>query len=145
MLRRLGIVIVVVVVIALLLVVIGNVATAHTNPPVTTTIQWDSPETEALLRAACFDCHSNETVWPWYSYVAPMSFLVAHDVEEGRSKLNFSTGHGELEGGEMAEQIEGGAMPLRIYLPLHPEANLSDTQKAQLMQGLQATFGGERD
>ncbi|MCA9908614.1 MAG: heme-binding domain-containing protein [Anaerolineae bacterium] len=139
--RRLGIAIVVVVVIALLMVLIGNVATAHTNPPVTYTIQWDSPETEALARAACFDCHSNETVWPWYSYVAPMSILVAHDVEEGREKMNFSTGHGELEGREMAEQIERGAMPLGIYLPLHPEANLSDAQKAQLIQGLRATFG----
>jgi hypothetical protein len=128
---------------SLLMVLIGTVAVAHDNPPVTHTIQWDSPQTEALARRACFDCHSHETVWPWYSYVAPVAFLVAHDVDEGREEMNFSTGY-KLNGGEMAEQIEDGEMPPRIYLPPHPEANLTAQEKETLIAGLIATFGGER-
>lgn len=124
------------------LVIVGNVATAHTNPPVTHAIAWDSSQTEQLTRAACFDCHSNETVWPWYSYIAPMSFLVARDTEEGRDAMNFSTGQG-LEGGEMIEQIRQGEMPPAVYLPLHPAGNLSAEQKDVLIAGLRATFGGE--
>ena len=63
----------------------------RTNPPVTTQIQWDSPQTEALARRACLDCHSNETTWPWYSYVAPSSWLIYYDVLRGRSEWNIST------------------------------------------------------
>jgi hypothetical protein len=127
-------------IIGVLLVAVGTFAVARTNPPVTTTIQWDSPETEQLARAACFDCHSNETVWPWYSYIAPMAFLVANHVEEGRDKLNFSTDT-RFETREMRQEIERGNMPLPQYVPLHPEAQLSDEQKQQLIAGLQATFG----
>jgi hypothetical protein len=61
------------------------------NPAVTTPIKWDSPQTQALAQRACMDCHSNETVWPWYSYVAPASWLVYYDVLRGRSEMNFST------------------------------------------------------
>ncbi len=127
-----------------LLVVIGNAAVVRTNPPVTYTITWDSPETEALARAACFDCHSHETRWPWYAHIAPAAFLIVQDVNEGRKAMNFSTGH-KLEGDEMVEQIESGRMPKPIYLPLHPEANLSAEQKSRLMAGLLATFGQEKD
>lgn len=128
------------VVVAVVLVLVGNFAITRTNPPVTHTVQWDSPRTEALARAACFDCHSNETRWPWYAYVAPMAQLVVHDVQEGRENMNFSTGR-ELEGDEMIENIESGEMPLPIYVPLHPEANLSAEDKATLIEGLRATFG----
>jgi hypothetical protein len=124
------------------LVLVGNVAVAHTNPPVSYQIQWDSPQTEQLARRACFDCHSNETSYPWYSYVAPMSFLVMNDVNKGREAMNFSTGL-ELEGGDMADEIREGAMPPPIYLPLHPEANLTAAEREQLIAGLIATFGGE--
>lgn len=113
---------------------------APDNPAVTYTIQWDSPETEQLARAVCFDCHSNETRYPWYSSVAPMSWLVNKDINEGRREMNFSTGR-ELEGDEMVEQIERGEMPLPIYLPLHADANLTDAQKQRLMDGFIATFG----
>lgn len=129
-------------VVGVLLVAVGTFAVARTNPPVTTTIEWDSPETEALVRRACFDCHSNETVWPWYSYIAPMAFLVAHDVEEGRENLNFSTDT-RFETREMRQEIERGNMPLPVYLPLHPEAQLTDAEKQQLIAGLQATFGND--
>lgn len=128
-------------VIGVLMVAVGTFAVARTNPPVTTTIEWDSPETEALVRRACFDCHSNETVWPWYSYIAPMAFLVSHDVEEGRDHLNFSTDT-RFEARDMRQEIERGNMPLPVYLPLHPEAQLTDAEKQQLIAGLQATFGG---
>ena len=110
------------------------------NPPVTYTINWDSAQTEQLARAACFDCHSNETHNMWYSGIAPVSWLVNKDVNEGRKKLNFSTG-GHVEGDEMIEQIQRGKMPPAVYLPMHPEANLTTAQKQQLIDGLQATFG----
>lgn len=116
---------------------------ARTNPPVTYQIQWNSSETEALIRTTCYDCHSNETVWPWYSYVAPVSWLVARDVNEGRDALNYSTGEGELEGEDMIDEIRDGDMPPANYLLMHPEANLTTEQRAQLIAGIEATFGGE--
>ncbi len=130
--------IVILVVIFGLLMLVGNLQ-PHTNPPVTYSITWDSPQSEVLARRACFDCHSNETVWPWYAFVAPASFLVIHDVEEGRGEVNFSTGF-RLNAREMVSQIQRGNMPPKIYLPLHPAASLSDAEKQQLIAGLQATF-----
>lgn len=124
-----------------LMVVIGNVAAERTNPPVTHSINWDSLETERLARTACFDCHSNETRWPWYAHIAPMSFLVGNDVADARREMNFSTGY-NLDAEKMVEMIEDGKMPLGNYLLMHPEANLSAEQKAQLIAGLQATFAG---
>jgi hypothetical protein len=76
--------------IVLLLVVIQFVPVDRSNPPVTSEVPA-SPEARAVLRRACYDCHSNETVWPWYSKVAPVSWLVARDVHKGREELNFST------------------------------------------------------
>ena len=110
------------------------------NPPVTATIAWDSPQTEKLARSACFDCHSNETRYPWYSNIAPVSWLVNNDINEGRRKMNFSTGS-HMFTDEMENQIEKGLMPKPVYLPLHPEANLTVEQKKQLIDGLIATFG----
>ncbi len=116
----------------------------HSNPPVKNEPVWDSPETRDLAQRACFDCHSNETIWPWYSNVAPISWLVQHDTEEGREELNFSewgtSGEGE-EGQEMVEEIKEGEMPLRIYLITHPEARLTQAEKEQLIDGLLATGG----
>lgn len=133
------------IVILVLLVLIGNVATAHTNPDVTYMVQWDSPDTEALAQRACYACHSNETQWPWYSYIAPASFLVARDVKNGREAMNYSTGSGELETGEMVEEIREGEMPPRLFTVLHPEAVLTADEKAQLIDGLQKTFGAGRE
>lgn len=140
--RAIWVIVAAVLVVIAVLVLVGAVAVARDNPPVTTTIQWDSPETEQLMRAACMDCHSNETVWPWYSYVAPMAFLVAKDVNEGRDALNLSTAR-RVEADEMVEKIQDGEMPPPIYLPLHPEANLTAEQKDALIAGIWATFGGE--
>lgn len=109
------------------------------NPPVTHMINWDSAETERLWTTACADCHSNETVYPWYSYVAPVGWLVAHDVQEGRDELNVSTNN-RIDVGEMVEDIREGEMPLPVYTITHGDAVLSDTQKDTLISGLRATF-----
>jgi len=111
------------------------------NPPVGQQFQWDSPQTEQLARSACYDCHSNETVYPWYSHIAPVSWLVYDDVNVARDSLNFSTWtKQEIDVDDIIDQIQQGAMPKPIYLPLHPEAQLTAEQKAQLIAGLQATF-----
>jgi hypothetical protein len=114
----------------------------HSNPPVTMEPQWDSPETRTLASRACFDCHSNETDWPWYSYVAPVSWLIQRDVEEGRGRLNFSEwGSGRFdEPWEIVEAFSEGYMPPSKYLAMHPEARFSDAERQALIQGFQKTF-----
>jgi hypothetical protein len=116
----------------------------RTNPPVLSEPNWDSPQTRELAQRACFDCHSNETVWPWYSYVAPVSWTVARDVQVGRQVINFSDwAHVRGEGrsaGEMAEVISGGWMPPAKYLQAHPDAQLTQAEKDALIQGLRATL-----
>ena len=108
-----------------------------TNPAVVSEPKWDSPQTRALVKRACFDCHSNETVWPWYSYVAPISWLVYNDTMEGRSRMNFSDWNSRHPGaGEITEVIQEGEMPPAIYLPMHPTARLSDAEKQQLITGI---------
>jgi hypothetical protein len=114
----------------------------HTNPPVLQEPQWDSPQTRLLVQRACFDCHSNETVWPWYSNIAPVSWLVQRDTQEGREKLNFSEwGRGEQETDEIFEVVKEGEMPLPVYLITHPEARLNAQEEQALLEGLLATFG----
>jgi mono/diheme cytochrome c family protein len=111
----------------------------HSNPKGGRPIAWDSPRTKKLMTGACMDCHSNDTQWPWYSNVAPSSWLVQHDVEDGRSRLNLSTGQGEV--GEMTEAIREGDMPPWQYKVVHSGARLSDREKQDLIHGIQATFG----
>ena len=117
----------------------------HHNPPVVLEPSWDAPRTRALAKDACFDCHSNETTWPWYANFAPVSWLVQYDVMEGRRHLNFSDWRrGERKGEkvkELREVLSEGEMPPLPFLLLHPEARLSDAQKQQLLDGLTATFG----
>jgi hypothetical protein len=109
----------------------------HTNPPVVQEPNWDA-QTRAIAKRACFDCHSNETVWTWYSNIAPVSWLVQRNVDKGRDELNFSEWEtGEDEAEDIAEVIQEGEMPLPIYLIMHPEARLSEAEKAQLINGLQ--------
>lgn len=116
----------------------------HANPEVVSEPSWDRPETRELFFRACRDCHSNETVWPWYSSVAPVSWLVQHDVDEGRSHFNVSEwGRGEQHGDEAAEELREGNMPPWFYLPAHREARLSETEREALIAGLVATFGDD--
>ncbi|MCS7067598.1 MAG: heme-binding domain-containing protein [Meiothermus sp.] len=114
----------------------------HQNPPVVAEPPWDSPQTRALFVRACADCHSNQTRWPWYSHLAPISWQVQRDVEEGRSKLNLSLwGRAKQELDDIPEVIREGSMPPRIYLPTHPEARLSDAEQEGLIRGLVLSLG----
>ena len=101
----------------------------RTNPPVTGTIEAPG-KVMAILHRSCYDCHSNETKWPWYSYVAPASWLVEKDVQDGRKHLNFSQWDTYSEKRrrhkikEIGEEVAEGEMPLWFYVPLHAEAGL---------------------
>lgn len=113
-----------------LLVLIQFVPVDRTNPPVEGEVPAP-PEVRQVLQRACYDCHSNETNWPWYSRVAPVSWLVVRDVRQGREHLNFSTWNRlptreQVEAlRESWEEVDEGEMPLWFYLPPHPEARLS--------------------
>ncbi len=117
----------------------------HTNPPVMKEPQWDSPKTRELFMRACGDCHSNETKWPWYSNIAPLSWSIYNHVVEGREHFNVSMWglQKKNKGDEAAEEVEEGEMPLKSYLLAHPEARLSDSEKKALIEGLKKTFGEE--
>jgi len=115
---------------------------AHTNPTPIREPNWNSIQTRDLVVRACYDCHSDETVWPWYTNVAPFSWLAQHDVNEGRQYLNFSEwDHSQPYISQVVQVIENGSMPKSIYLPIHPTANLTPDEKSALIQGLKATFG----
>lgn len=110
----------------------------HTNPPVVSEPKWDSPQTRALVKRTCFDCHSSETVWPWYSSIAPGSWLIYKDVVDGRAEFSFSNWDAEPKRArKLAEVVNEGAMPPPQYLLLHPEARLSPAEKQQLVAGFQ--------
>lgn len=120
-----------------LLLAIQLVPVDRSNPPVESTVPAP-PAVEEILRRACFDCHSNETAWPWYSRVAPASWIVARDTRQGREHLNFSTWN-RLDPEERIdlledvwEEVDAGDMPMAIYLPLHPEARLTEADKAAI-------------
>ena len=89
------------------------------------------PAVMSILYRSCYDCHSSDTIWPWYSRVAPVSWLVARDVHEGRRHLDFSAWNeypGEVRQkklSDIAKQVKSGGMPLWYYLPLHSAAHLS--------------------
>lgn len=115
----------------------------HTNPPVIAEPHWDSPRTRELAKRACFDCHSNETRWPWYSHVAPLSWVVQRDVDIGRSVMNFSewTERDYELSKEAGTSVIRRDMPLLKYRWLHPESHLTDDEIVELARGLYATFG----
>jgi mono/diheme cytochrome c family protein len=123
--------------IAAALLLIQLVPVDRSNPPVEEEVAAPAAVRE-ILRTSCYDCHSHESTWPWYAYVAPVSWLVAHDVEEAREHLNFSTwnDYDEEEQIELLEEVweevEDGEMPLWFYVPLHPEAELSEQQRGLL-------------
>ena len=113
----------------------------HVNPPVGAEPSWDSPETRALARQACFDCHSNETEWPAYSTVAPVSWLVQHHVSGGRAVLNFSEWQRfQEEAKEAAEEVLEGEMPLFMYQLMHAHSRLSAADRERLARGLEKTL-----
>lgn len=103
------------------------------------TITQPPAEIATLIKAACYDCHSHQAKYPWYSNVAPVSWMVAHHIEEGRQHLNFSTwatypekkADHKLE--ECVEEIEEGNMPMKPYVIMHSEAKMTDAQKSALI------------
>ena len=125
------------------LVFVGLVAAAQlvpverTNPSVTSDVPAP-PEVKALLRRACYNCHSHETVWPWYSAVAPVSWLVGHDVQEGRDELDFSAWDAYRPQKKIkklkksAEEIAEAEMPPWYYRVMHPESRLAAADQERL-------------
>jgi hypothetical protein len=127
----------------LLFAVIQLVPVSRDNPPVKSAVQWDSPQTKALVDRACANCHSNETEWPWYSYIAPGSWITVVHVNSARQQFNISE-IGQMQANrktrlarDMVDQIRNNNMPPMDYQLLHPESRLSATEKEQLIQGLQ--------
>ncbi len=113
------------------------------NPPVLAEPQWDSQETYMLAQRACWDCHSNQTHWPWYAKLAPISMTLARDVERGRGVLNFSEWEPDkYDVEELVETISKNQMPPPFYLVLHPEADISNDERGRLINGLIATMQG---
>ena len=114
----------------------------HSDPPATAVPPWDTPNTRTLFRRACFDCHSNETVWPWYSNVAPVSWLVQNDVNGGRRHLNFTEwNQPQQHATDVTAQVKQGDMPLWYYLPMHLAARLSSADKQALIDGAEKALG----
>ena len=111
----------------------------RSNPPIQGEVEAPA-QVRAILRRACYDCHANETVWPWYGRVAPVSWLLARDVREGRKEVNFSVfgqypqKRRQRKWKEIPEQVEKGEMPPWYYVAVHPEARLSEADRAALVR-----------
>jgi len=125
------------------LLLIQFVPVDRENPPVDESITLTAPpEIIAILKNSCYDCHSNETEWPFYSYIAPVSWLVERDVEFGRDDLNFSEWNKMTENDrehakeEIIEEISRDTMPMPIYIVTHPSASLSVENKLALKNWL---------
>ena len=122
-----------------LLLAIQLVPVPRTNPASAGEVPA-SPEVRTILERSCYDCHSRLSRWPWYAYVAPVSWLLAYDVDHAREHLDFTAWNSydakerreKLE--EAWEEVDEGEMPYWLYLPLHPEAQLSDADKAVLRE-----------
>ncbi len=112
----------------------------HKNPPSTLEVQWDSPKTKELFDRACKDCHSNYTNWPIYANIAPISWLIAHDVDEGREHFNISHSVKAKTIKEAIEEIEENEMPPSLYTLMHKEAKLTKDERESLINGLKKTF-----
>jgi hypothetical protein len=139
------------IIITLVVILIGIqfIPVDRKNPPVTMDI--NAPENiSSILRTSCYDCHSNETSWPLYSYIAPVSFLLAGDVKEGRKHLNFSEWDKYssdeqiklLE--EMIEEVEKENMPLTIYTFTHPNSKLDSNRIKLLKQWVKSGSSTEK-
>jgi hypothetical protein len=136
------------IVLAVVLVVVQFVPYGHDhdNPPVTMDAPWASAQAAAIARASCYDCHSNQTDWPWYSNVAPMSFLVVKDVKQGREKVNFSEwDRPQDDADELEDSIEDGSMPPWQYTLVHRGASLTAAEKRVLLAAVRQLPGAADD
>jgi hypothetical protein len=120
---------------------------ARTNPPVVSDLMASNPpppQVAAMLHAACYDCHSNGTRWPWYSHVAPMSWLIANDVKEGRENLNLSDWPNDNPARDakrlenMSDEVGSGEMPPKKYTAIHADARFTESQRKELTDWLDA-------
>lgn len=111
---------------------------SHSNPPATNQFAWSDPQAEQIAKTSCYDCHSNETKWWWATNIAPFSWLVQHDVDDGRGRLNFSEFDGLPDAQQFAEVVNGGEMPPIQYTLIHPNAKLTDAEKQTLIAGYSA-------
>jgi hypothetical protein len=114
----------------------------HDNPPSVAEPAWDSTETRNLAQRACFDCHSNVTQWPWYTSVAPASWIAVSDVEDGRAALNFSE-WGKPQDATIQvvlDALRTKDMPPWYYRATHETARLTDTERDRLARGLVETW-----
>ena len=118
--------------------------TSHTNPPATNPFKWTDPQAEAIARRSCYDCHSNETKWWWATNIAPFSWLVQHDVDGGRARLNFSDCAGEPSAACVQAGRHRRQMPPIQYTLIHPNAKLTDAEKQTLVTGLPERARRER-
>ena len=127
----------------ILLVVMQFVKIDKQNPAVMIendfiSIEKPSDEVASLLRKACYDCHSNNTEYPWYTNVAPISFWIKHHIDEAREHVNFSEwgtykkSRQKHKMHECYEEVEEGEMPLKTYTLMHSEAKLSKEERAKL-------------
>ncbi len=136
---------------AVVFVLIQLIPMSRNNPPVTQDVAAPS-QVESILRRGCYDCHSNQTRWPWYSRVAPVSWLVVRDVNRGRKHLNFSTWDKYADDPETVirklKNIEkfshNGAMPLWYYLPEHDEARLSEVDRQVIARWVSEAVAAEQ-
>lgn len=124
---------------AIVLAAIQLVPCPRTNPPVEFAAEWDAPRTRELFYRACADCHSYETRWPWYSGIAPASWVLSKHVRDGRREMNISVPD-EVDVTEAVDEIRKGKMPPIDYKLLHPEARLTEAEKTELISGLKKTF-----
>jgi hypothetical protein len=116
---------------------------ARTNPPVESSQTIEAytqmtPQVRDIFERSCRDCHSNQTVWPWYTNVAPVSWWLSNHVNVGRSNMNLSE-WGKLDPNrqdrklrQICDEVSDGAMPLSSYTPMHPKSKLSDQDKKTL-------------
>jgi hypothetical protein len=113
----------------------------HVNPATVSEPTWSSPEARALVKEHCFQCHSNETSWPWYSNVAPASWLLQFDVDAARRKFNFSDWNSNPgDQNEITEAIQSGKMPPVQYWIFHPSSRLNGQQKQDLINALSSSL-----
>jgi len=133
--------------VVVVVIVIQVIPVDRSNPPVQGEIRAPAAVSE-VLRTSCYDCHSNETKWPWYSRVAPLSWAIAHHIHEGRDHLNFSEWGAlgrqkQMEiTREIREETSEGKMPLRSYLIIHRDAKLTD-DKLEIIRAWSLSSSGE--
>ena len=141
MIRRIVKYVVLALVVALVAVQLVPYGRDHDNLPVTAEPEWDTAETRALAVRVCFDCHSNEVHWPWYSNIAPLSWWVQDHVDEGREDLNFSEwSWSSHDIDEIAESVMDGEMPPNYYTIVPGSRQLNDSEMDLLIRGLVSTF-----